>query len=46
VVDLNFAYHPSCAYSPRWVCPLAQEGNRVDMDVPVGEQYPPGGWPY
>ncbi|MBA3369035.1 MAG: DUF1684 domain-containing protein [Geodermatophilaceae bacterium] len=45
VVDLNFAYHPSCAYSPRWVCPLAQEGNRLDVDVPVGEQYPAEGWP-
>jgi len=44
VVDLNFAYHPSCAYSPRWVCPLAQEGNRLEVDVPVGEQYPADGW--
>jgi hypothetical protein len=23
VLDVNFAYHPSCAYDPRWVCPLA-----------------------
>ncbi|MBA3294413.1 MAG: DUF1684 domain-containing protein [Geodermatophilaceae bacterium] len=46
VVDLNFAYHPSCAYSPRWVCPLAQAGNRLDVDVPVGEQYPAEGWPH
>jgi len=45
VVDLNFAYHPSCAYSPRWVCPLAQEGNRLGIEIPVGEQYPEGGWP-
>ncbi len=45
VVDLNFAYHPSCAYSPRWVCPLPQEGNRLAVDVPVGEQYPGNGWP-
>ncbi len=45
VVDLNFAYHPSCAYSPRWVCPLAQDGNRLEVDVPVGEQYPAEGWP-
>ncbi|MGZ4615877.1 MAG: DUF1684 domain-containing protein, partial [Actinomycetes bacterium] len=22
VVDLNFAYNPSCAYDPAWVCPL------------------------
>lgn len=45
VVDLNFAYHPSCAYSPRWVCPLAQDGNRLEVDIPVGEQYPAEGWP-
>ena len=44
VVDLNFAYHPSCTYDPRWTCPLAPEGNRVDDAVAAGEQLPPGGW--
>ncbi len=44
VVDLNFAYHPSCAYDPRWTCPLAPEGNRVETPVAAGEQLPPGGW--
>jgi uncharacterized protein (DUF1684 family) len=44
VVDLNFAYHPSCTYDPRWSCPLAQEGNRIDAVVTAGEQLPPGGW--
>jgi uncharacterized protein (DUF1684 family) len=44
VVDLNFAYHPSCAYDPRWSCPLAPEGNRVATPVAAGEQLPPGGW--
>lgn len=44
VVDLNFAYHPSCAYDPRWSCPLAPEGNRVGSPVAAGEQLPPGGW--
>ncbi|TFV63885.1 UNVERIFIED_ORG: DUF1684 domain-containing protein [Bacillus sp. AZ43] len=43
VVDLNFAYHPSCAYDPRWSCPLAPEGNRVSAPVAAGEQLPPGG---
>ncbi|HEX3899559.1 MAG TPA: DUF1684 domain-containing protein [Mycobacteriales bacterium] len=38
VVDLNFAYNPSCAYDERWVCPLAPEGNRLAIPVPVGEQ--------
>lgn len=44
VVDLNFAYHPSCTYDPRWSCPLAPEGNRVVAPVEAGEQLPPGGW--
>jgi hypothetical protein len=44
VVDLNFAYHPSCTYDPRWSCPLAPEGNRIDAPVAAGEQLPPGGW--
>jgi uncharacterized protein (DUF1684 family) len=43
VVDLNFAYHPSCTYDPRWSCPLAPEGNRLGGQVAAGEQLPPGG---
>lgn len=38
ILDLNFAYNPSCAYDPEWACPLAQPGNRVDVAVPVGER--------
>ncbi|WUJ69584.1 DUF1684 domain-containing protein [Kribbella soli] len=37
VVDLNFAYNPSCAYSPEWTCPLAPATNKVDVELPVGE---------
>jgi uncharacterized protein (DUF1684 family) len=37
VVDLNFAYNPSCAYDPAWACPLAQPGNIVPTPIPVGE---------
>ena len=44
VVDLNFAYHPSCTYDPRWSCPLAPEGDRIPAVVAAGEQLPPGGW--
>jgi uncharacterized protein (DUF1684 family) len=44
VVDLNFAYHPSCTYDPRWSCPLAPEGNRTAVPTDAGEQLPPGGW--
>ena len=38
VLDLNFAYHPSCRYNPRWECPLAPAGNRVDIAVRAGER--------
>lgn len=37
ILDFNFAYHPSCVYSPRWTCPLAPPGNRLDAQIPVGE---------
>lgn len=40
VVDLNFAYHPSCAYDAAWACPLAPPGNRVDVAVDAGELMP------
>jgi uncharacterized protein (DUF1684 family) len=40
VVDLNFAYNPSCAYDPQWVCPLAPPGNVVDVAVNAGELTP------
>ncbi|HET7530564.1 MAG TPA: DUF1684 domain-containing protein, partial [Mycobacteriales bacterium] len=33
VVDLNFAYNPSCAYDERWACPLAPPGNVVDGPI-------------
>ena len=38
VLDLNFAYNPSCAYDPAWACPLAPPGNVVDTEIPVGER--------
>jgi uncharacterized protein (DUF1684 family) len=40
VLDLNFSYNPSCAYDPAWACPLAPAGNRLDVEVPVGELTP------
>ena len=40
IIDLNFAYNPSCAYDPSWSCPLAPTGNTVHDDVPVGERMP------
>ena len=40
VIDLNFAYNPSCAYDARWVCPLPPAGNVLATEVPVGEEIP------
>ena len=38
VIDFNFAYNASCAYSPRWACPLAPPENHVNMAVRAGEK--------
>jgi len=38
VVDLNFAYNPSCAYDPAWACPLATADNTLAVELPVGER--------
>ena len=38
VIDLNFAYHPSCRYNPAWVCPLAPPGNTISAPVRAGER--------
>jgi uncharacterized protein (DUF1684 family) len=38
VFDFNFAYHPSCVYDPRWVCPLAPPSNRLPVPVRAGER--------
>jgi len=40
VIDLNFAYNPSCAYDPAWACPLAPAGNVVPVAVNAGELMP------
>lgn len=37
VVDFNYAYNPSCAYDPRWACPLAPSDNRIAVPVRAGE---------
>ena len=38
LLDFNLAFHPSCAYDPRWVCPLAPRENTLDVAVPAGER--------
>lgn len=41
-LDFNFAYNPSCAYDPRWVCPLAPPASTLLLGIPAGEQAPGG----
>jgi uncharacterized protein (DUF1684 family) len=41
ILDFNFAYNPSCAYSAEWVCPLAPPGNRLPVAVRAGARAPP-----
>ena len=36
-IDLNFAYHPACAYDPSWVSPLAPPDNTTAVPVYAGE---------
>jgi uncharacterized protein (DUF1684 family) len=37
LIDFNYAYNASCAYSPRWACPLAPPENYLKVPVTVGE---------
>jgi uncharacterized protein len=38
VVDANFAFQPSCAFDPRWACPLAGPESRVPARIEAGER--------
>jgi uncharacterized protein (DUF1684 family) len=40
VLDFNYAYNPSCAYDPRWACPLTPPANRLETEVRAGEKNP------
>jgi len=40
VLDFNFAFQPSCAFDPKWACPLAPPANRLDLEVRAGERLP------
>ena len=37
VLDFNYAHHPSCAYDPRWSCPLAPRANWLAAPIRAGE---------
>ncbi len=38
LLDFNFAFQPSCAFDPRWACPLAPPENRLDLAIRAGER--------
>jgi uncharacterized protein (DUF1684 family) len=38
ILDFNMAFHPSCAYDPRWSCPLAPPENRLAVPITAGER--------
>ena len=38
MLDFNTAYHPSCAYDPKWNCPLAPLESRLALPVRAGER--------
>jgi uncharacterized protein (DUF1684 family) len=38
LLDFNYAYHPFCAYSPRYRCPLPPVENRLSVPVYAGEK--------
>ncbi len=41
VVDFNKAYNPTCAYNPKYACPLPPAENRLALAIPAGERKPP-----
>ena len=38
ILDFNFAYQPSCAFDPKWACPLAPPENHLDLPIRAGER--------
>jgi uncharacterized protein (DUF1684 family) len=39
-LDFNVAYHPYCAYAPRYSCPLTPAENRLPVRIEAGERLP------
>jgi uncharacterized protein len=40
LLDFNLAYHPYCAYSPYYSCPVPPRENRLTVRVAAGERLP------
>jgi uncharacterized protein (DUF1684 family) len=41
-LDFNYAYNPSCAFSPAYDCPYPPPGNRLSISITAGEKLPSG----
>lgn len=37
-LDFNLAYHPYCAYNPRYSCPITPAENRLSIRLEAGER--------
>ena len=38
-IDFNLAYHPYCAYSERYSCPIVPKENKLNVYINAGECY-------
>jgi uncharacterized protein len=38
-IDFNKAYNPSCAYNPKYSCPLVPKANHIDIPVTAGLKF-------
>ncbi|TAL05581.1 MAG: DUF1684 domain-containing protein [Chloroflexota bacterium] len=38
ILDFNYSFQPSCAFDPRWSCPLAPPENRLPVAITAGER--------
>lgn len=39
IIDFNTSYHPYCAYSDRYSCPIVPKENTIPVAIPAGECY-------
>ena len=44
-LDFNYAYNPSCAFSPAYYCPYPPRQNQLTIEIPAGEKVPYGEMP-
>jgi len=43
LIDFNTCYHPYCAYSERYSCPIVDAANKISPKIEAGECYTLGG---